>query len=128
MGGSLELYLIYQYGDKWEEEWAALQGAVELDLPVVSKETMDHALRGWTKPLVSQLGPPPQGKLLQLPKPARQCQHRKTCPLYDSKACGLMHRDMPWCFEPEGIHPGGLAAEIVKLWRDEVYVVVVTED
>ena len=127
MGGTLELYLIYQYGDKWEPEWSALQGA-GLDLPVVSKETMDHALRGWTKPLVSQLGPPPKGKLIQLPQAARQCSQRGKCPMYDRKSCGLMLRDMPWCYEPEGIQPGGMAAEIVKLWRDEVYVVVVAED
>jgi len=127
MGGTLELYLIYEYGGKWEPEWVALQ-ATGLDLPRVTKETMDHALIGWTKPLVNQLGPPPKGKLLQLPKEARECQQRATCPMYDPKTCGLMNKNMPWCFEPEGVKPGELAAEIVKFWRDEVYVVVVAED
>lgn len=122
---TIQLYLIYQYGDVWEEEWRPLQGV--MDLPSVTKEVMDQALTGWTKPLVNSLGPPPKGKLLQMPRTARHCQHEKTCPLFDANTCSPLKKKMPWCFEPAGIEPGILAAEVVKLWRSEVYVVVVRE-
>lgn len=126
--GIIHLYLIYSYADVWEEEWRDLQGSAPLlDLPEVDKSVMDDALIGWTKPLVNRLGPPPKGKLLKLPKGSRTCANRSSCPLYDKTTCGVLLKRMPWCFEPDGIKPGPLAAEIVKLWRDEVYVVVVKE-
>lgn len=124
--GTLQLYLIYCYGDAWEEEWLPMQGV--LDLPSVSKDVMDHALRGWTRPLVDSLGPPPKGKLLLLPRSARTCANKGTCPSFDAKQCGLLLKKMPWCFESEGLEPRLLVAEVIKLWREEVYVVVVRED
>lgn len=123
--GRVELYLIYDEGGTWEAEWRDLQG--KLALPTLSKEDMDHALHGWTRPLVDQIGPPPQGMLLQLPRAARRCAHEKTCPLYDRKHCDIQHKKMPWCFEPAGIEAGRLAAEVIKLWRSEVYVLLVKE-
>lgn len=123
--GTIQLYLIYSYSDVWEEEWRGLQGV--MDLPSVTKEVMDHALIGWTKPLVDQLGPPPKGKLLLMPRTARHCAHEKTCSLFDRKNCSPFEKKMPWCFEPAGLDPLALSAEVVKLWRSEVYVVVVRE-
>lgn len=132
--GAIELYLIYQYGEAWEPEWLNLQGL--MDLPCVSKEDMDHALHGYTQPLVSQLGPSPKGKLLLLPQASRECAQRGTCVLYDRTTCQLLHRKLPWCFQPAGIgtHDDSfsgtsaeLAAEVVKLWREGAYVLVVRE-
>jgi len=124
--GTLELYLIYDEGGIWELEWRELQG-VPLDLPEVSKEDMDHALHGWTRPLVDGLGPPPKGMLLKLPKTARLCAHEQTCPFYDKRRCGLFLSKLPWCFEAAGLEAPKLVAEVIKLWRQEVYVVVVRE-
>jgi hypothetical protein len=123
--GTLQLYLIYSYAGAWEAEWAPMAGA--LDLPVVSKETMDHALRGWTRPLVDGLGPAPAGRLLLMPRAARNCALRTTCPTYDPKRCGALLKKKPWCFEPEGVEARLLVTEIINMWRDEVYVVVVEE-
>jgi len=123
--GSLELYLIYDEGGVWELEWRELQGVLEL--PVVSKEDMDHALHGWTRPLVDALGPPPKGMLLKLPRTARLCAHEKACPFYDKRRCGLLLSKMPWCFEAAGLAAPKLVAEVIKLWRQEVYVVLVRE-
>lgn len=128
MGGTLELYLIYSYGGVWEEEWRLLQKVVQLDLPAVSKEVMDQALVGWTRPLVNALGPEPKGKLRLLPRVTRECANRDTCPLFDRAQCGSLLKRMPWCFEPDGLEEKALAAEVIKMWRDEVYVVVVQED
>lgn len=124
--GTLQLYLIYDYGGKWEGEWDPMRGV--LDLPTVSKEIMDHALHGWTKPLVDALGPPPQGKLRLLPSSARDCAHRTTCPSFDPNRCSPLRKKMPWCFEPDGLEAKRLVTEVITLWRDGVYVVVVVED
>jgi len=123
--GTIDLYLIYDYDGTWEEEWQPLQGV--MDLPTIPKETMDHALHTWTKPLVDNLGPSPKGKLRKLPDAAKRCAHENSCPFYVQRRCDVFSSKMPWCFEPDGISPGNLAAEVVKLWRSEVYVVVVQE-
>jgi hypothetical protein len=123
--GVVQLYLIYSYSGAWEQEWAPMKGV--LDLPVVSRETMDHALRGWTRPLVDGLGPAPAGRLLLMPRAARDCALRATCRGFDAKRCGALLRKMPWCFEPDGVESRLLVTEVINLWRDEVYVVVVED-
>jgi hypothetical protein len=123
--GSVELYLINDEGGTWEEQWRDFQGI--WDLPVISKTDMDHALHGWTKPLVTVLGPPPKGKLIQLPQAAKKCASEKTCPFYDKRTCGASLKKMPWCFVPDDTKAGSLAAEVIKLWREGVYVLVVQE-
>ena len=123
--GVLQLYLIYKEAGQWEQEWRPVQGVLEL--PVVSKEVMDHALHGWTRPLVDALGPPPQGRLLLLPRAARECAYKTRCRSYNAKRCGLLLKKMPWCFEPAELESKLLVAEIIKLWREEVYVLVVEE-
>lgn len=124
--GVLQLYIIYAYGGRWEDEWAPLQGVLEL--PAVSKEVMDHALHGWTRPLVDALGPAPKGRLLLMPRSARACAHRTKCPSYNPKRCGALLKKMPWCFEPDGLEQKLLVMEVINHWREEVYVVVVLED
>lgn len=123
--GTLQLYLIYSYSGQWEAQWAPMNGV--LDLPVVSVETMNHALRGWTRPLVDGLGPPPEGRLRLMPWLARSCVSRATCALFDVKRCGALLKNKPWCFEPDGVEARQLVAEIINLWREGVYVVVVEE-
>jgi hypothetical protein len=121
--GFIELYFIYSENGVWEEQWRPLQGA--MNLPSVTKEVADHALHGWAKPLVDNLGPPPKGMLHKLP--SKRCWHEKNCSFYEARRCELLLSKMPWCFEPAEIFPGNLAAEIVKLWRQGVYVLVVEE-
>lgn len=123
--GPVELYLIYNEGGTWESQWRAFQGV--WDLPEVSKEMMDQALCGWTRPLVDALGPPPKGKLLKLPVETRTCASAATCPMHIEKDCGHLLTKMPWCFVPKGTPASELAAEVIKLWREKVYVVVVNE-
>lgn len=128
--GDLELYLIYQYGEYWEDSWLALQGdpITEL-LTVVSKETMDHALVGWSKPLVMALGIPPEGALRKLPDP--QCFSRKMCPFYNKRWCLPLSKNLPHCYGPASIDDfdaRNLGGELVSLWREGVYVVLVQEE
>jgi hypothetical protein len=129
--GDLPLYLIYADGTgHWEQEWASAQD-LELSslLTTVPKETMDHALAGWTKPLVDALGIPPEGALRKLPVANRVCGVRKRCPYYEPNKCVPLHQKMPWCFEPDGLKSDEsrhFAARLIQLWREKVYVVVVT--
>jgi len=120
--GSIELYFIYDEKGVWEEDWRPLQGA--MDLPTIPKEITDHALHGWSRLLVDNLGPPPKGMLHKLSDSSKQCVHKEVCPFLQH-CCGALFTKMPWCFEPAGINPGNLAAEVIKLWRQGVYVLVV---
>lgn len=120
----IELYLIYSYDGEWEEEWRPLQGV--LPIPEVGKEVMDQALVGWTKPLVSQLGIPPEGHLRKLP--SRECTHKEKCSFYKPKICEVLSKDMPWCFEPDKTPlASGLTSKVIQMWREGVYVLVVNE-
>lgn len=127
--GDLELYLIYQYGDAWEEFWAPAKGLPIADLfTTVTSELMDHGLKGWTSPLVKALGIPPEGGIRKLPVVNRVCERKDPCPFYRPKECIPSSSKMPWCFEPAGIEDPNarkLAAEAVQLWRQGVYIVVV---
>lgn len=127
----LELFLIYQYGDKYEPAWLALQGdPITTLFTAVSLETMTHALAGWTRPLVRGLGIPPEGALRKLSTSNRVCERRDPCPFYRPKDCIPTAKAMPWCFEPAGIEDLEariLAAEAVNLWRAQVYIVVVID-
>jgi len=129
--GDLELYLIYQYGQRWEETWVPAQGLEATNLlTVVDKAVMDHALAGWSSPLVKALGIPPEGALRKLPVGNRVCERRDPCPFYRPKECVPLHSKMPWCFEPSGIEDPNarrLIAELVKFWREGVYTVVVVD-
>jgi hypothetical protein len=125
--GDLDLYLIYQYGEIWEEEWSPLQGqAITKLLTVVSQEMMDHALKGLTGPFVKALGIPPEGALRKLPN--HLCDRRGVCPFYHKKECLPLYKKMPSCFEPSGIEDleaRRLAGILVRMWREGVYLVVV---
>lgn len=128
--GDLELYLIYQHGDEWEDEWRPIQGnpLTEL-LTVVSKEIWDHALAGFTKPLVKALGIPPQGALRKLPESS--CSQRTHCPFYERKLCNARSKVIRHCFEPDVTDDPvarKLGSDLIRLWSEGVYVVVVNED
>lgn len=128
--GNLEVFLIYQYGDEWEEEWRPLQGHKITELfSVVSKEVSDFALKRYSKPLVKALSFAPEGALSRMPN--QQCYRRDHCTFYEKKVCLPKHKKLPTCYSPEGIDSPEariLASEVVRLWREGVYVVVVQHD
>ncbi len=129
--GDIELLLI----DGWTAGWGKLQGTLFGNLiSVVSREVVNHALHRFSRPLVDNLGIPPEGALRKVP---RQCWNRKKrpgvlykCPLYDKRACQPISPDMPWCFEPDDVPDKAIrkkAAEAIELWHEGVYVVVVED-
>jgi hypothetical protein len=127
--GYVEMYLIYSTDDVWEAEWRPLQGSGIGDLfTVVTKEVMDHAMWGFSKPLVTALGLPPSGALRKIPEP--QCPKRNDCPFYEPKDCIPTGRNLPHCYEPGGLTADAartLAFEAVRLWREGVYIALVKE-
>jgi hypothetical protein len=129
--GPLELFLIYELDGVWEEEWRPLQGSSVCSLlTVVSQEVMDHCLYGWSSPLFKTLGLPPWGALKKLPEEATRCYQRKNCVFFDKKTCFPVAKRLPWCYEPEISEDEKvrqLGNDIIKLWREGVYVIIVQE-
>jgi hypothetical protein len=126
--GKLDLYLIYDYAGTWESDWKPLQGhPVGSLLAKAHHDIIEHAILGFSRPLVKGLGLFPKGLLHKLPSQA--CEHAKTCTLFIAKNCLSTVKAMPWCFEPDGFDSSvrPLVAELVRLWREQVYVVVVEE-
>lgn len=129
--GELRLLLISTEKDgSWEAEWEPLRGTTFGEqFSLVSKAAVEHVLHGWSKPLSDALGIPPEGALKKIPSESRVCFRRNVCPIFDSKQCFPEAKNMPWCFEPDGV-----AAEPVRYaatrafehWRDRVYLVVTT--
>ena len=128
--GYLELFLIYQTGPDFEATWKPLQGlGLAACFTVVTKETMDHALHGFTRPFIQQLGLAPAGCLRKIPVENRECAHLKECPFYDRVGCLPTAKKLPNCYQPAGVgdETRQLGAEVVSLWREGVFIVVVTE-
>ena len=125
--GDLDLYLIYQYDLDWEEDWKPLQDqSITSLLTVIDQETWDHALKGWTSPLIKTLGLPPSGALRKVES---KCYRRKLCPFHSKKTCFPTATKMPWCFEPDSIEDPAarqLASNLVRLWREQVHILVIT--
>lgn len=126
--GALHVMLVRSEHDVWETYWAPLrEHPLCRWLPRIPRETLDHALHGWTYPLVQVLGYEPKMILHGIARQeASECGARKGCPLYRAKDCIPTARNMPHCFVVGGLS-GDLGHEVLRLWRDSVYVVVVEE-
>jgi len=126
--GALEVLIVWGAVERWEPEWEPLRETFWAKLvTIVDAEVLEHALRGWSKPLVTALGLPPEGGLRKLPVENRQCMLRKTCPLFDGAKCQPTAKDLPWCFEPEGIEAVEVrtaVSRLIQIWHEGVYVVV----
>lgn len=124
--GKIEVFEVRAKGGVWETEWEPIRGTQLASLfTEVSRETMQHALKGWTKPLAQALGLPPNGALLKLPMAARECGLRHGCAIHSPTDCHPTAKKMPWCFEPDGY--SSVAGKAVQLWREGVYLVIVNE-
>lgn len=122
--GDLHLMLVYSKAGVWEPHWAPFKGTRYADLfTYVSVETMTHAMHGWTSPLVKALGPSPKMILHRLSPDARQCVLYDKCIFYIQRDCRPDAKKMPNCFQPVGVE-AELGFEVIRLWRESVYVVV----
>lgn len=131
MGGFVEVLTVNQNEDgTWEAPWEPLRGTVFADqFTTTTKEVIDHALHGLSRPLTDALGIPPAGALRKLPKAARECFQRQGCVFYEPKKCLIGAKHRPWCFEPDEIADEDVrkaATKAIEAWEQGVYVVVVT--
>lgn len=125
--GDLHLMLIRSEGGVWEAEWDSLrQTPYATYFTVIPKETLDHALHGWTSPLVKGLGPSPAMILHRLSPDSKQCAVWDKCVFYRKTDCIPKSPKLPHCFVPVGV-PTEQGYEVLRFWRDAVYVVVVQE-
>lgn len=130
--GEIVVLAIDERNGTWESDWEPLRRTVFGDqLTIISRQTLDHALHGYSRPLSNALGIPPAGALLKIPEASRQCYVRRKCPFYDVRACRSDARKMPWCFEPDAFEDEEVrraATQAIERWREGVYVLVVTND
>jgi len=98
---------------------------LEPHIPVVSGESLSHALHGHATPLMQELGPNPQALLRMIPVAHRQCAEFKACILArfgDCHPCPTV----PDCYEAPGVvGEAQMAANAVILsWAEGRYVLV----
>lgn len=77
--------------------------------------------------MMSSLGLPPEGGLRKIPVEARVCMRRKECPFHDTKKCFPLAKELPWCYEPDGVaseEVRAIASKLIQTWHEGVYVVV----
>jgi hypothetical protein len=129
--GDLQVLLVFTVGNEWEPEWEPLRGTIFGDqFSVIPKEAVDHAFHRLSKPMTKALGIQPRGALRKIPLESRMCFRRNKCPMFDRKQCFPEARNMPWCFEPDGVEPESvrqLATQAIELWRRGIYIVVVQD-
>jgi hypothetical protein len=130
--GEIVVLAIAERGGTWEPDWEPLRGTVYgKQFTLVDRETLEHALRGFSRPLSNALGIPPVGALRKVPKPSRECYTRRKCPFYAPRHCHPEAAKMPWCFEPDAVKDEKVrkaAAQAIEQWREGVYLVVVHHD
>lgn len=129
--GDLRLLLISERNGVWEEEWEPLRGTVFGDqFTKMDRETVEHGLHRWSRPVVDALGISPEGALRKIPPESRECFKRKRCPIYDPKFCFPESKNMPFCYEPDGVADESVryaATRAFEQWRDRIYLVVIKE-
>lgn len=130
--GELEILAIRESDGQWDPEWEPLRGTIFGDLfSMVPKSALDHALVGWSWPLVQVLGLSPEGVLVKVPRASRQCYRRRKCSLYIARDCHMQSKKMPWCFEPDEVEDEAVrkaAAKAIEEWRQGVYLIVIREE
>ena len=107
--------------DSWGE-FSSLKGTPWGNFPIVSGETLSHALHGHMQPLMNVLGKDPAARLRAIPEELRACSAKTACSLYDPNVCHPS-KDMPECYSPVGVEY--IATEIALAWREGYYVIVV---
>lgn len=130
--GFLEVFVIQETAGVWEAEWEPLrETSVGALFSRVTQRDLNHALNGWTHPLVEALGLSPEMALAKLP--SARCDKQERCSLHDARKCLVLSKKLPWCYEPAGLETLSetaltRAAEVVFLWKQQVYVVIAVQE
>ncbi len=107
-----------------------LEGTFWLNnIPVVSKESFNHALNGWTIPILREIGPQPEGIFKKIPKTYCSQLLDKTCISADKATC-YPNKKVPICYEASfPVEPLArvAASAVVSAWREGAYVFILGE-
>lgn len=92
--------------------------------PRVTQDVLDQALRGYATPLMRVLGPPPQALAKRLPVQHTVCYQRTACINY-GVLC-VPGPKVPDCWETSEFSGTDISTlnYVVRLWRDDVVIVV----
>ena len=115
-------------GNAWGD-LAPLRGTpLEPFITVVSGASLSHALHGFVRPLMQEIGTHPHGMLRKVQEPQRTCRAAKDC-FIRSKDC-YPHPKVPGCFSPSGLDPEAqlAASQVIGAWAEGRYVIVVEGD
>jgi hypothetical protein len=99
-------------------------------IPIVTGEAMSHALHGYMRPLMEQIGVEPKYQLIQIPAPHDQCSLAEAgCVMFDQRRCHPRSKKLPECWAPVSEEAARRAMATVTLaWAEGRYVVVVEGD
>lgn len=89
-------------------------------IPIVTGQSLSHALHGFVDPLMNEIGSHPKQVILRVKTP---CALRKTC-LSAGPYC-YPNLKVPECYEPEGVNsPANTVASFITMcWKAGQYVI-----
>jgi hypothetical protein len=101
--GKLQLAVIQETDGTWPEhpQLCTVLSALAVHFTRVSDEVYQHAMAGYTAPLLAKLGVPPAVVLRRVVPPLSLCWSRKGCPAYQLKTCVVTSGVLPVCFLPD---------------------------
>lgn len=101
-------------GTPWEQLIATVSGA-----------SLSHAVRGYMRPILAELGPPPNGLIRKLPVGHKVCAHKDDCPIATVRC--VPGPKLPECWDSAGLSDLAkpAATAVALAWRDGFHVVVV---
>lgn len=99
-------------------------------IPVVTGEAFSHAMYGWMRPLMDQLGSEPRFKLMKIVEPYNRCSARNDCVMFNKDVCQPRHPKLPECWSPDVSDHSviGPMAVVTLAWSEGRYVIVVDGD
>ncbi len=121
--------ILPRQGDMWGT-FAPLRDTPWGDLlPVVSGDSLSHALHGMTTPLMEEIGRPPYVLLKRIPEKYRRCAMWDGCISFKEAQCQPCLK-LPDCYEPPGVPPEAVlpASFVAIAWKEGAYVVLVEGD
>lgn len=121
---------------RWEEKWEPIRQHPDLKdlrdvLPTVSRDAWQKALSGWSNPLASELGVPPEGAAAKIEGQYTLCKYREPCGSHDPDKCKVDGLEFPPCFlaDLEGtFEVRSKVTRIFEYWKDGVYVLLVPSE
>ncbi len=122
-------FAVFRPIPKGENLWGSLECLKgtewEKMIPVVTGESMSHALHGYLKPLIEEIGPEPRLTAKQVPEAMGRCAMYKDC-LTAEPRC-VPAGPPPDCYEAPMADPAAsfAATTVVLCWKAGDWVVVV---